>query len=182
MVGGLVLAFVFAGCTVAPQNQGYPDITDLYTVSKNSDNTYTYQFTDADGRLLFEKENSAKAPQVELIAPSVYEIITQTGTGLSTNWAVYCDIENSRTSDIFYYVLEAQKNYVIFVEYENGKHRVIVQDIFDKSAYYKTYELEKGAPAADGIVNCKFNGEDSVTVTYLAGEGSAETEITIQLP
>lgn len=158
-------------------------LSDLYASTKNEDNTYSYTFSDLNNNILFQKENVVREPKINQIAVSIYELKTQTGTGLSTNWAVYCDVENSKTSETFYYVLAAQGDYVVCADYKDNKHFITVQNIFDKSVYYKTYELENVSPvAADFALGCKFDGDNNAIITYLIGEEYNETKITIDIP
>ena len=177
---GVLLCFMVAGCATKPDEKGYKDITDLYTVTKKEDNTHSYSFADLNGNILFEKENVVREPKINMVSVNVYELITQTGTGLSTNWAVYCDVENSKISETFHYGLGAKGDYVVCADYEEGKHFIIVQNIFDKSVYYKTYELENVSPvAADFVVDGYFNTKGNVNITYLSGEDYTETNYTI---
>lgn len=183
IVVSILLCFMAAGCATKLDEKGYKDITDLYTVTKNEDNTYSYSFTDLNGNILFKKENVVREPKINMVSVTVYELITQTGTGLSTNWAVYCDVKDSKVSETFQYVLMAQGNYVIYADYENGEHSVIVQNIFDKSKYYKKHILTNCSPVAgDVVIGAKPNGEGIAVVTYLTGNDYTETELTIKLP
>lgn len=179
---GVLLCFVVTGCANKPDEKGYKDITDLYTVTKNEDNTHSYSFADLNGNILFEKENVVREPKINMVSINVYELITQAGTGLSTNWAVYCDVENSKVSETFHYVLGVKGDYVVCADYEEGKHFIIVQNIFDKSVYSKTYELENVSPvAADFALGCEFDSDNEVTITYLTGEDYTETKLTIDI-
>ena len=179
---GVLLCFMVAGCATKPDEKGYKDITDLYTVTKNEDNTHSYSFADLNGNILYEEENVVREPKINMVSVNVYELITQTGTGLSTNWAVYCDVENSKVSETFQYVLMAQGNYVIYANYEKGEHSVIVQNIFDKSEYYKKHILTNFSPvAADFALGCEFDSDNNVTITYLTGEDYTETKLTIDI-
>ena len=183
LVVSILLCFVAAGCATKPDEKGYKDITDLYTVTKNEDNTYSYSFTDLNGNILFKKENVVREPKINMTSVNVYELITQTGTGLATNWAVYCDVKDSKVSETFHYVLGAKDDYVVWADYEEGKHFIIVQNIFDKSIYYKTYELENVSPvAADFALGCEFDGDNNAVITYLTSENYNETKITIDMP
>ena len=196
ILAGVLLCFVVAGCDTKPDENEYKEITDLYTdtkneykeitelytVTKNEDNTCSYSFADLNGNILFEIENVVREPKINMISVNVYELITQTGTGLSTNWAVYCDVENSKISETFYYVLGAKGDYVVCADYEEGKHFIVVQNMFDKSVYYKTYELENVSPvAADFALGCEFDSDNKVTITYLTGEDYTETKLTIDI-
>ncbi len=161
----------------------YYEALDMYTITKNDDLTFSYKITDKNGDVLFSKENVSREPDIEKVNTYILGLTVQTGTGLSTNWAVFCDVENSKVSETFQYVLMAQGNYVIYVNYENGEHSIIVQNIFDKSAYYKKCILTDCSPvAADVVIGAKPNGEGVAVVTYLTGEDYKETELTIKFP
>ncbi len=161
----------------------YYDPLDMYSITKNSDLTYTYKVVDKSGDVLFSKDNATSEPNVEQVNTHIIGLKVQTGTGLSTNWAVYCDVENSKVSETFQYVLMAQGNYVIYANCENGEHSVIVQNIFDKSEYYKKHILPDCSPVAgDIVIGAKPNGEGIAVVTYLTGNDYKETELTINFP
>lgn len=180
---GLLLCFMAVGCMNEPDEKGNIDISGLYTMICNEDNTYSYALADLRGNTLFCKENVIREPEINMVSGNVYELLTQTGTGLSTNWAVYCDVENGIVSETFYYVLGAKGDCVVCADYEEGKHYIIVQNIFDKAIYYKTYELENVSPAAaDFALGCEFDGDNNVTITYLTGEDYKESKRTVDIP
>ena len=92
-------------------------------------------------------------------------------------------LENSKVSEAFQYVLMSQGKYVIYANYENDEHSVIVQNIFDKSQYYKKHVLENCSPVAgDIVIEAKPNGEEIAVITYLTGNDYKETELTIKFP
>ena len=79
-------------------------------------------------------------------------------------------------------MLGAKGDYIVCADYEEGKHFIIVQNIFDKSVYYKTYELENVLPIAAALaIGCEFDSDNKVTITYLAGEDYTETKLTIDI-
>ena len=176
----VLLLVSVAGCTEQPKNV---TLEDFYTITKNNDNRFDYTFEDKNGNVLFENKDTTKEPSIRELTADVYEITTQTGTGLSTNWAVYCDTENSKVSETFYYVLGAKGSYVVYADYENKEHTIIVQDIFNKSVYYETYKLENESPvAANVIVGSEFTEQGDFVVTYLSGEEFTKAEIAINIP
>lgn len=161
----------------------YYNPLDMYSITKNPDLTYTYEVVDKNGNVLFSKDNATREPTVEQVNTYILGLKVQTGTGHSTNWAVYCDVENSKVSETFQYVLMAQGDYVIYADYDNGEHSVIVQNIFDKSAYYKKHVLTDCSPvAADIVKGAKPSGEGIAIITYLTGNEYMETECTIKFP
>ena len=156
---------------------------NFLTLARNDDFTYSYRVVDVNGNLLFEKKDYHREPKVAVVSPTVYGLVTQTGTGLSTNWAVYCDVTNSKTSEYFQYVLAAKGEYVIYVDLINSEPIIIVQNIFDKDRYYKEYKLENPSPVAANIVkDCRFDSTGNAIATYYKGEDYALTELTIDIP
>lgn len=173
--------FLFVGCSDGGRDKGY-NISDLYKVTKNSDGTYSYRFTDRNGEVLFEKQDAAREPRITQITPTLYELCTQAGTGLSTNWAVFCDVDKRLVSETFYYVLVAKDQYVVTADCAYGEHYIVVQSIFDREQYYKEYKLENVSPvAADFVVNFKMK-KDECIVIYPVGENYTETEFAIPFP
>lgn len=162
---------------------GNIDISQLYTSSHNDDNTYSYSLSDLNGKTLFQINNAVREPKIEQVTPGVYSLVTQTGTGLSTNWAVYCDVANSKASAVYQYVLAAKDGHVIRAESKNEGHFIIVQDIFEQDQYYMEYPLENvSLVATDFAIDCQTDDYGNVVVTYLTGNDFVETELTIKLP
>jgi len=178
----VLLCLTIAGCSDGKKGK---DITDFYTVTENDDYTYSYSFSDTDGNILFENKDAGREPKINRIASAVYELITQSGTGRSTNWAVYCDVENGKTSDMYYHVLASKENYVICGDLKNGEYFITVQEIFEKNGdrYYKEYKLENvSTVAADFVTGCIFDDSGNIVVTYLTGSDYTETDLMIVLP
>jgi len=78
----VLLLVSVAGCTEQPKNV---TLEDFYTITKNNDNRFDYTFEDKNGNVLFENKDTTKEPSIRELTADVYEITTQTGTGLSTN-------------------------------------------------------------------------------------------------
>ena len=170
--------FLFSACTDKPNGDTF------YTISTNEDLTYSYKIFDQRGNILFSDDHSSKEPHIDKITDYVYSISVQTGIGGATNWAVFCDVKKGTVSETFHYVLGAQGEYVFFVEFEDGRHSVVVQNIFDSSRYRKVYTLQNTESFADPGCSLTFDGEGKATVTYLAGTESLiyTTSATIYFP
>ena len=157
------------------------DISKFYKVIQKDDSTFDYNVFDTDGEIL-DSETSVRLPSFKATGDYLMQLSVQTGTGLSTNYAKYYDLKNRKTSETFHYVLTAKDNYVVCADYRNGKHIIIVQDIFDKEKYYYEYELENVSPvAADFAVDGNFNEKGNISITYLSGEDYKEEHYTIVL-
>ncbi len=152
-------------------------------IFQNDDRTYSYTVSDQKGNILYRQENAIRKPKVWEVSSDVFGLVTQTGTGLATNWAVFCDVESGRVSEIFSYVLGVQGDCVVYADRKEEKYFVVVQNVFDKSAYCKTYELDNVSPvAADFVVECEFDGDGNATVTYLVSKKNTRTKLTINIP
>ena len=178
----LVIMIVIMGTGCSEETNANPaaSFSDLYDLTKNINQTYSYTFSDLYGNILYQRKNAVREPKILQASAYTYGFVTQAGTGLSTNWAVFCDAENSRISEEYSYVLTAKDNIFVHCNYEDEKHMVILQDIFEKNHYYQEYILENVSPvAADFVIDGYFDDDGNVVITYLSGENYTKTEYTI---
>ena len=156
------------------------NLTTHSSITHNKNNTYSYKVTDYKDRILDYEDTLTREPKRLCVSTDVVGISIQAGTGLSTNYAKFFNLESSKISETFYYVIDAKDDYVVYADYRNGEHIIIVQDIFDKEQYYKEYKLENVSPvAADFIVKGGFNKKGNINITYLSGNEYTETDYTI---
>ena len=168
---------LFSACAKNPAKQA------AYSVFQNEDQTYSYKIFDRTGGVLFGDDRCAQEPRIEKQTDHVYSVTVQAGTGLSTNWAVFCDVENSRVSETFHYVLMTQGDYVIYATRENEQTSIVVENVFDKAAYCKAYPLSGcSAVAGDVVLGAQPAGEGTAEVTYLTGDDYTQATLTIQFP
>lgn len=144
---------------------------------------YDVYIYDIDGEVFF-CDRMEKVPQVSLISDSIVELCVQAGTGLSTNWAMFFDVENGTVSETFQYVLGAEDNYVIFGDYdsETDQRYIVVQNIFDTFLYYEKIHLENASPVAADFAAIDPIGDGKWEITYLVGEEYNQEKLTITLP
>ena len=189
----IILVFVYLLVLSACNNSHIADTEEesisaqsnsCYTISTNEDLTYSYKITAKNGDVLFSDDNSPREPHIDQVSTNIFSVTIQAGTGRSTNWAVFCDIENEKTSQTYQYVLGAQDDYVFYVEFEDGVHHLVVQDIFDSSVYKKTYTLQNCGAFADPVCELIFESKGKAIVTYLTGNENAisQTSATIYFP
>ena len=133
----------------------------------------TYTVYDQEGNVLYRIESTNREPEIWEVSPGVYGLVTQTGTGRSTNWAVFCDVEKGLVSDTFHYVLDAQGPYVLCGEYKDQKHSVCLQNIFSPTDAEYRLPLDDASPkVADCIKAGTFTDENTVLITYCVGAES----------
>lgn len=163
------------------------DLWDTYLIThsmitQQANKTYSYEIIDYKGKILDYEDNLMREPKRQKVSTDVVGISIQAGTGLSTNYAKYYDLENSKISKTFYHVLVAKDGYVVCADYRDGEHYIVVQDIFDKEQYYQEYKLENVSPvAADFVVDIYFNTKGNVNITYLSGDDRTEKIFTIEI-
>ena len=178
----LLSLLLWTGCAAQTGNAPEDDPIDrFYTLQDNGNYTYSYIMKDRSGNVLCSGENVTKPPHTRQISENVFSLTTQSGTGLSSSRTVFCDVENSLTST-FYYVLGAKNGYVVYADYLNGEHFVIVQDMFDEEGYFCKYKLKNVSLAMDFATDCTFDGGESATVTYLTGKDYTQTQLLITIP
>ena len=132
---------------------------------------YTYTVYDQNENVLYRIESTNRQPTIWEVSPGVYALVTQTGTGASTNWAVFCDVEKGLVSEVFHFVLDAKDSYVLCGRYEDQKHSISIRNIFDPTEAAYTIPLDDTSPrTADCIWAGKFTDENAVLITYCIGE------------
>ena len=152
-------------------------------IVQNDDLSCSYTVTDKQGNVLFQEEQGKRQPKVWQVSENVYGLVTQTGTGRSTNWAVFCDIENGKTSEIMDYVLDARGERVLCGELVNGNHAIVIRNMFGPSRYDLTIPIEDiSTTVVEGIVSGEFLDENTALITYYSGETPTLTERIIFIP
>lgn len=170
--------------TTEPTTDDLPILQgECFAVWYRSGKGYSYQITDRNGNVLLSEDDVRSEPHIEQVSEDVVGVWRQAGTGRSTNLAQYCNINTGALSEVFYYMVGAAGNYVVYVNYEDGQHSVVVQHIFDGTAYYCEYVLSDASPvAADVHVELQFTDEDTALFTYLTGENFDEKTIILDIP
>ncbi len=169
-----VLILIFSGCN------GNYDINQLYKITDNGNFTYDYVIKDRHDNILISDKNVSREPKVNVINEDLLSVSVQTGTGISTRWTIYCDVNSGDVSDTYYSVLGEYAENVVFANYDNGRHSVIIQDIFNKGEYLKEVVLEDISETVDPIVDyVKF--DDKIKIVYLRGNNFLETELIIEM-
>jgi len=169
-----VLIVILSGC------DGNYDINQLYEITDNGNFTYDYVIKDRHDNILISDKDVSRKPKVNVINEDLLSISVQTGTGISTRWTIYCDVNSGNVSDTYYSVLGEYEENVVFANYDNGRHSVIIQDIFNKCDYLKEVVLEDVSETVDPIIDyVKF--DDKIKIVYLKGDNFLETELIIEM-
>ncbi len=157
------------------------DIHELYTITDNGDYTYDYVIKDKHNHVLLEDKGIIREPEIRVINNDVLSISVQTGTGISTRWTVYCDVNSGTISDTYYAVLGEYDEKVVYANYENGVHSVVVHRIFNRQQDLKKFVLEDAINRPDPIVDFEIGEDGKATIVYSKGADCAESKMTIEL-
>ncbi len=156
--------------------------SDYYKVIYNGDFTYSYEIRDKSGNIILSDNSEKRTPHIDMLNENTVKLWIQRGTGLSTRFTTYCNIETGTVSDEFLYVLNEFGENIVFVQYRENEHYVIIQNIFDKNEFYKEFRISDASPIADAITKAELSEDGKIlTITYHTGEDCLETKMLIAL-
>jgi len=142
----------------------------------NSEEEILYQYTlfDAEGNVTHIESDLNREPNIEELDNGIIKIAI--GAGTAVNMVRYYDSINNKVSENFITPWDEYGTKLIRFEI----NKLIVQDMFDESAFYKEYDisLSPTAVAENMIESARFIDDNTVEVVYLTGEEQREvTEI-----
>ena len=142
-------------------------------------NQYYCVFYDKSGDVVKKEGPLPKRPRITTLDNSCLKVTVQAGTGLSTLWGYYYNVDDKKFSEHFDWILAESNGLVACASAD----KVIVRDIFDGNGYYKEItDFKYGLSVAiEPIIGCKFIENNSVEVTYLSGENYEEKSEIIAL-
>ena len=154
-----------------------------YQIYKNADNTYRVVFRDADGKTLKEENNIPKQPIPETLNADkgAYALSWATGDGPNDFMTVYYNVLTGQVSDTFPAARGCDGVRVAYGSEDQTK--IIVQDLFDKEAYYKEYTLENAYTKGDDIIiSGRLQADNkTVVISYFSGGGDTTQHTTVNL-
>ena len=124
-----------------------------------------------EGKNVYEETGLYREPNVEQLDNEVVRVGVSAGS--SVYQVRYFDTINSKISEIYYTPWDEYNNKLI--RFENKK--MIIQDMFDKSNYYKEVKLDMRDTAEpnSAIKSAEFLDDNTVKVTYFSED---DEEIT----
>ena len=92
---------------------------------------------------------------ISMLGDNIVDICISMGTGISIH--KYYDVENNRFSEEYSYVAASSGNLVAYIEGSSLSDRtLVVRDIFDKNAFYKSFGLDFSPTVHDPIESATF--------------------------
>lgn len=95
------------------------NINDLLVVTNiGSPDRYNYSVYDKNGNLIVANQVSLKEPQILIVSDSIVKVRNyQSVDGITDEFVQYFDIENSRASKNYPFVIGDNENYVVYIDY-----------------------------------------------------------------
>lgn len=150
-----------------------------YTVTTDANGRYTLEVRDAHGSAIIKRQNMLDKPVCTAVNEDIL-CVTSGDVAPSARWAVFCNVKQGTTSNMFTGCLATKGTYVAYGTNTDGAWQVHVQDALNPSAYSKVYTLE-GARAIDSrsVIDKAELKDGSLLVTYWAGDTAATTTISM---
>ena len=148
----------------------------------NADKTYSYAIYNSKGAELVKKDKLTYEGKKLAVTGDLTEVYFQTAkSGFASGESIFCDEKNERVSEAFHGVLGCDGTRVAYCSEDDTK--VIVQDLFDKEAYYKEYDLPNVYKnGTQTITNGQLSADKkTVNVTYTVNEEKGTASRAIKL-
>lgn len=132
-------------------------------------NMYYYDIFDEDNIIVKSDGPFNKQPKISMIDDHLLKFTLQAGTGLSTQWGYFYDINMDVFSRTFYGIYDVYNEKVAY-RVADG---IVIRNIFDKTSYYKEIMSFKSpiATSTEPFVEVRFlNDGKSIKIIYLTGQ------------
>lgn len=145
-----------------------------YRVVDKGDYTYFYTIYNTEGKVVRE-EDRFREPMISYVDSETIEIYGGAGTGV---WfCVYYDIVHDRFSESFECPVAARYQKVAYPEFREEETVLVIRDMFDAGKCYQEFPLDFGRVFSP-VVSAEFKSEDTLLITYEAGEFYGDQEKT----
>jgi hypothetical protein len=154
----------------------------VYNITKDGQLEYRYEITDNSGRIV-------KTETVLRVSPDIFYLddetilCIKTGAGAGLFFTQYYDTNLSMFSKIYTSPILAQHGMVVYMQSSEQTLQLVVRDIFDKTEYYKEFELDFSPTAnpADSLLRAEFLDDHTLEVSYLSGKDCHTQTATLNL-
>lgn len=154
-----------------------------YSIIKDENNRYKYTINNNDGYIVYQESTGFHYPNIDLLNGNIIDIHIGYGTGII--YHKYYDIEQDVFSINYNNVITSNKKMIAFLKNSNDSSRyfdrLVISDIFDKSKFYKEYELDFSKVDIP-IVSASFDESNkNLDILYLHGDNQEKTSYTINI-
>lgn len=145
-----------------------------FRVVDQGEGKYLYIIYNTEGKAVREEEKF-REPMISYVDSETIEIFGGAGTGV---WfCEYYDIVHDRFSEPFECAAAAKYQKVAFPKFREDGSVLVIRDMFDAENCYQEFPLDFGMMVTP-VVSAEFKSEDTLLVTYEAGEFYGDQEKT----
>lgn len=158
------------------------DSGKYYRIYKENDNQVRYEIYNPEGKIALSKKTD-RPIEINMIGDDIIDIGIGMGTGITIH--KYYNVNENIFSQDFTNVLSVSDKLIAYIDVskENSlkNRKVIVQNIFDKSLFYKEFQLDF-SNVDTPVIEAKFSKDGtSLQLTYLSGEDQTQISETLDL-
>lgn len=144
--------------------------TKYYKIEKLRLTTVRYTVYDSNGSVVLREETD-RPLKISMLNESVLDIRIGMGSGIVVH--KYYDTQNNRFSEEYDSVAATSGNLVAYIdcsmEDPMKNRRLVIRDIFDKNAFYKTFKPSFAPDNPTPVLSAEFTeGEAGLEITYYA--------------
>ena len=151
-----------------------------YKIEKIELTKVRYYIYDSDGNTVLSDETD-RPIEISLHGDNIVDICISMGTGINIH--KYYDVQNNRFSEEYSYVATSSGTLVAYIEGTSLSDRtLVIRDIFDKNAFYKSFGLDFSSTVHDPIESATFtDGEAELNLVYLSERQPVSLSITLPI-
>lgn len=158
------------------------DSGTYYCIYKENINQVCYDIYNLEGKIVLS-EKTDRPLEINMINDDIIDIEIGMGTGITMH--KYYSVGENVFSQEFPYVLSNLDKLIAYIDVPKEKpvesRKVVVQNIFDKSLFYKEFQLDF-SNIDTPVVEAEFSEDGaSLQLTYLSGKEQTQISIILDL-
>ena len=158
------------------------DSGKYYRIYKENDNQVHYEIYNPEGKIALSKKTD-RPIKINMIGDDIIDIGIGMGTGITIH--KYYNANENIFSQDFTNVLSDSDKLIAYIDVSKENplknRKVIVQNIFDKSLFYKEFQLDF-SNVDTPVIEAEFSKDGmSLQLTYLSGEDQTQISETLDL-
>lgn len=158
------------------------DFGTYYCIYKGNINQVCYDIYNLEGEIVLS-EKTDRPLEINMINDDIIDIKIGMGTGIAIH--KYYSVGENIFSQEFPYVLSNLDKLIAYIDVSKDKpfenRKIIVQDIFNKSLFYKEFQLDF-SNVDTPVIEAQFSKDGTfLKLTYLSGEEQTQISATLDL-
>lgn len=165
-----------------PEQAEIIDSGKYFCIYKTNITQVRYFIYDINGEVVLSEETE-RPIRINMLNDNIVDIGIGMGTGVTIH--KYYGVKQNLFSQDFSYVLSNKNELVAYIDVSKETHienrKVIVQNIFDKSLFYKEFQLDF-SNVDTPVIEANFSKDGkSLELTYLSGKEQTQSSAILNL-